>query len=244
MKAYVSDIKWRHHCCDIETSEKFPDTKWFVRPLLIDSARDLCIREEIILGGEKDLKAVFDKFRQHDIVLRANIIGSTPNSIRIVSETKYDGSATKMLMDSGCVLIDACTEDDGWETGTIIGNTRDELKNFYKKLNEAGDAKIVRIGKERAVAPDELGIMKLLSPANTEALSRELSKKQLELFSLAHKRGYYTWPRKITLKEIAGELGLNESTAREHLRRAEAKIMPIIAEVLGKLGPKEGSTES
>lgn len=242
MKAYVSDIKWRHHCCDIETSEKFPDTKWFVRPLLIDSAKNLCIREEIILGGEKDLQAAFEKFKQHEVVLRANIISRTDNSIRIVSETEYDSSATKMLLDSGCVLLDACTEDDGWETGTIIGNTRDELKDFYKKLKEAGDARIVRIGKERAVDPDELGIMKLLSPANTEALSRELSKKQLEIFELAYKNGYYGWPRKVTVKEIAIELGLNESTAREHLRRAEAKIMPIIAEVLGKLGPKETSS--
>ena len=244
MKAYISDIKWRHHCCDIETSEKFPDTTWFVRPLLIDSSKNLCIREEIILGGEKDLQAAFDKFKQHEFVLRANIISRTDNSIRIVSETDYDESATKKLLDSGCILLDSCTEDDGWEMGTVIGHTREELKDFYKKIKEAGDAKIVRIGKERDMNPDELGILKLLSPAKSETLSRELSKKQLEIFKIAYKLGYYGWPRKVSVKEIAHEIGLDESTAREHLRKAEAKIMPIIAEVIQKIGKAEGGSEN
>jgi len=240
MKAYISDLKWRHHCCDLETSEKFPDTRWFVRPLIIDSAKNLCVREEILIGSEKDLEEAFKKFIQHDIVLRANIISRTPNSIRIVSETNYDNSATQMLMESGCILLDSCTEDEGWEVGTVIGHTREELKDYYRRLKEVGDAKIIRIGTEREVNPDDLGILKLLSPEKTETLSRELSQKQLEIFALAYKRGYYGWPREITIQELAKELGLNESTAREHLRKAEAKIMPIIAEVIQKLGKTEG----
>ena len=163
--------------------------------------------------------------------------------MRIVSETKYDASATQMLLDSDCILLDSCAEEDGWEMGTIIGRGKEELKAFYQKLKEAGDAKIIRIGKERHVDPDKLGVLKLLSPSNTEAIARELSKKQLEIFNHAYKCGYYGWPRKTSIKELAQDFDLNESTAREHLRKAEAKIMPMIAEVMGKL-QKTGSTDS
>jgi predicted DNA binding protein len=41
----------------------------------------------------------------------------------------------------------------------------------------------------------------------------------------AFRRGYFEWPRKITLKELSRMLGVAPSTILEHIRKAERKIL-------------------
>ena len=53
-----------------------------------------------------------------------------------------------------------------------------------------------------------------------------LSKNQRKALELAFANGYYDYPRKIELKDLAKQMNLSLSTYREHLRRAEKKVMP------------------
>ncbi len=57
-----------------------------------------------------------------------------------------------------------------------------------------------------------------------------LSKSQKKAIDLAYKNGYYSYPRKITLKELAKLAKIGISTFQEHLRKAELKLLPIIIE--------------
>lgn len=52
-----------------------------------------------------------------------------------------------------------------------------------------------------------------------------LSESQREVFELARKRGYYTWPRSVSTRELAAELDVSKTTLLEHLRKAEAKLL-------------------
>jgi predicted DNA binding protein len=52
-----------------------------------------------------------------------------------------------------------------------------------------------------------------------------LSERQREVFELARKRGYYTWPRDVSASDLADELDLSKATVLEHLRKAEAKLL-------------------
>ena len=45
-------------------------------------------------------------------------------------------------------------------------------------------------------------------------------------FDIATNRGYYDYPRNAELKNLAQEMGVSLSTYREHLRKAEKKIIP------------------
>ena len=54
----------------------------------------------------------------------------------------------------------------------------------------------------------------------------ELTDKQKEVLELAIKSGYYDYPRKIELRDLAKQLKISLSTYREHLRIAERKVMP------------------
>ena len=57
----------------------------------------------------------------------------------------------------------------------------------------------------------------------------QLPEKQKQAFQLALKRGYYIWPRNVDLRDLAKEMGISISTFQEHIRKAEAKLMPLIA---------------
>ena len=52
-----------------------------------------------------------------------------------------------------------------------------------------------------------------------------LTQRQEYALIHAYLRGYYSYPRKVSLKELAEELGIAVSTLAELLRRAEAKVI-------------------
>ncbi len=56
----------------------------------------------------------------------------------------------------------------------------------------------------------------------------DLTKKQLYAFQLACELGYYKYPRKVSLENLAKAAKVSYSTFKEHLRKAEEKIMPHV----------------
>jgi len=57
-----------------------------------------------------------------------------------------------------------------------------------------------------------------------------LSKQQKKAIELAYKLGYYSYPKKVELKDLAKECGISIPTFQEHLRKAEIKLLPFIIE--------------
>ena len=54
----------------------------------------------------------------------------------------------------------------------------------------------------------------------------QLSKSQKKALELAYEKGYYTYPRQISIKGLAKIAKLGISTFQEHLKRAEGKLIP------------------
>ncbi|MEM2294209.1 MAG: helix-turn-helix domain-containing protein [Nitrososphaerota archaeon] len=52
-----------------------------------------------------------------------------------------------------------------------------------------------------------------------------LSNKQLNIINLAYVKGYYEWPREISITELAALMNLSKSTVCEHVHKAESKII-------------------
>lgn len=57
----------------------------------------------------------------------------------------------------------------------------------------------------------------------------KLSKNQKEALRLAYTHNYYSYPRKVDLSELAKKARVSVSTFQEHLRRAENRLMPMMA---------------
>ena len=61
------------------------------------------------------------------------------------------------------------------------------------------------------------------------AMLPKLTEKQKKALSSAIKNGYYGYPRKATLKQLAKDVGVSLSTFQFHLAKAEAKVMPFLS---------------
>jgi len=66
-----------------------------------------------------------------------------------------------------------------------------------------------------------------IGPARDRTTPRggDLSPRQREAFALARREGYYDRPRRASAADLAAEMGVTSATYREHLRKAEAKLL-------------------
>ncbi len=109
-----------------------------------------------------------------------------------------------------------------WKNGFEYWTVASYDKKVLAKLptlatKRGGQIKLISIHK---------GTVDLFLPT---ALS-DLTAKQLQAFTKASASGYYVVPRKTSVKKLAQVMRVPESTFREHLRKAEAKILSSIIE--------------
>lgn len=92
---------------------------------------------------------------------------------------------------------------------SVIG-TNEELQKFLKAIKLVGTIKQISI-----------------QDANFEwqSILPCLTEKQKEVIIEAKKMGYYSYPRKINTDKLAQKVGISRSTAIEHLRKAESRII-------------------
>ncbi|UHQ95072.1 helix-turn-helix domain-containing protein [Haloterrigena alkaliphila] len=79
----------------------------------------------------------------------------------------------------------------------------------------------------RAMIDDfnQIGTVTLGKLTEFEESKSMLTDRQLEVVTCALEEGYFEWPRGISSEELADELGINRTTALEHLRKAQSKLL-------------------
>ncbi len=102
---------------------------------------------------------------------------------------------------------------DGWEYWEVACIDRKELNKLVTASVKNYHGELFSIKKE-----------KLRNVANLEFIPH-LSEKQIESLNVAHKLGYYNYPRKLTIPEMAKSLRKSYSAFQENLRKAENKII-------------------
>ena len=105
---------------------------------------------------------------------------------------------------------------EGYHIWELAAWEKKDLKpviDFAKKYHKA---KILKLKQE-----------KLTNISFTNILL-EVSKQQKKALELAISKGYYEYPKKSNLHKLAKMMKLSYSTFQEHLKRAEAKLMPIL----------------
>lgn len=127
-----------------------------------------------------------------------------------------------LLMDRSVFFLKPVTAEKGIEHWTVGAYRKLDLKRLYNKINalkpQAG-AEWVSLKKER---------LDLFAQNSFQ----RLSPKQRWAFETACAHGYYTYPRKTDLQQLARRLKVPTSTLRIHLRKAEAKLMPALGQAL------------
>jgi predicted DNA binding protein len=107
-------------------------------------------------------------------------------------------------------------DSDGWEYYEIASWNREAINKIIKSIEKNYNGELLKLKETQKY---DIYMPKILP---------KLSDKQKEALSIAVKEGYYEFPRKRELIELAKSSKLSFSTFREHLRKAENKIIPLM----------------
>jgi DNA-binding CsgD family transcriptional regulator len=97
-----------------------------------------------------------------------------------------------------------------------------------------GDPRVTLIGEPKTVRRTLTAISKIVSVRlertgeyhpDARHLGSLLTERQHQILTIAAENGYYEIPRGTTIREIADEIGLGQSTVGEHLQKIETKIL-------------------
>ena len=116
------------------------------------------------------------------------------------------GSIIDNIIRKNCVFIGPTVVKDGVENWHIMAPTREELQEVVAEMERCADIAYIR-NSEGA----EPGI--------------GLTEKQMHTLRTAVEMGYFDTPRRASIMDVALKLNVSASTAVEHLRKAEKKVL-------------------
>jgi len=175
-----------------------------------------------------DLEATCDIIRSHRDIDTVDILETYERNDRSrISATLFlrgnlsQFSPLQTLMYEGFLPIGPTKLENGCECFDLLLEDRDELSDAIEILREFGEVHIERISQEfrREITP---------SAAEWQELLSSIPDRQRELLNLALEEGYFDIPRRVTLEELAEEMGITKTTASNHLRKAEREIMEFL----------------
>ncbi|OGJ21942.1 hypothetical protein A3K73_04835 [Candidatus Pacearchaeota archaeon RBG_13_36_9] len=112
--------------------------------------------------------------------------------------------------------------EDGWEEFEVASTDRTDLK----KLIDIGERKYnLNLLEFKDKKIKNFGFLTMFP---------ELTDKQKNALETALNKGYYEYPRKISLDKLAKDVGLAFSTFQAHVRKAENKILKFAIDALKK----------
>ena len=111
----------------------------------------------------------------------------------------------KEVAKSRCFLASVSVSSGGRAQWTILGN-------------DSSFGSVVR-ALERRKIPFEVKMKKRLEDTDL------LTTRQEQILSIAFEKGYFDFPKKLGLKELASETGIKTSTLAEIIRRGQKKIL-------------------
>lgn len=102
---------------------------------------------------------------------------------------------------------------DGWEYWEVACLDRNELNKIINAATKHYQGELFSVKEEKLKSVSSLEI----TPVLTE--------KQFEAIKLAYKDGYYNYPRRLTIPQLAKSVQRSYSTFQENLRKAENKLV-------------------
>jgi len=106
-------------------------------------------------------------------------------------------------------------DSDGTATFTIVG-TAGAIRPALEELPDEMGMDVIRVGEY---------------DRRRELFDSGLTSRQREAVAAAVDAGYYDSPRRGSIDDVATNLGVAASTAAEHLRKAESRVMAAVLDV-------------
>lgn len=117
-----------------------------------------------------------------------------------------------LLTDTELLIVPPIEYGSDGEMLFEIAGEQDALQRLVENLPDHLSASVNRLGEYDAYRESQV---------------TALTDRQEEVLDVARERGYYEIPRQASVREIADEVGCSKSTAANHLRKAEARLVAL-----------------
>ncbi len=134
---------------------------------------------------------------------------------QVFYEVNPKASYHSVVISPDLFLVRPIVLEKGWEHWTIASWSKKKLIDFFSRTKKS---KIKTVIELESMRQEHIQIF-------TPPSLRELTTRQREAFLLAMRSGYYKFPRKANLHDLARLFGTNVSSFRENLRKAEQKLL-------------------
>ena len=212
---WIARFRVWHKTCKIRPlCKKYNVTDFvYVIKSWTDKKKFYYVQHHILQGAEQNKKKFVKKFRKIKGVKKLEFKGNCMVTLREESKREsFDPLFDPKIIQTKPVV----QRTDGFEDWELASwDKEDVMKIFHINMYQV---QLHSIEKRK--------ITDIIFPH----LSPDLTTKQKEAIQLATKYGYYNFPRKIDLVNLAKLAGVSRPSYQERLRKAEKKIIPLFTE--------------
>lgn len=168
-----------------------------------------------IFGEEKNKRATIREFKKSKETVRFEQEGNFMINITkqpLFTEPVYNPK----IIRPNPVIINK-TGYHIWDLASFNRKALEKVLDFSEKYL---GAKVLKFREEK------------ISNISFTSLLPELTDNQKKAMEIAINKGYYNYPKKIKMEELAKKMKISYSTYQAHLKKAESKILPHIYEEL------------
>lgn len=167
---------------------------------------DRGVKDLVEIAGPQDImEEVLNDIRKNPTVSKIETT-MTERGKLIGAVTTARCDICRILTDSDVFLISAETRDNGKVDWTLVLSDKAVLKGIFDHLkSKSVDAELVKLTK----IDDKEG----------------LTERQDKITKVAFERGYFDYPKRISLRELARMFDVSPSTLSEILRKGQRKIV-------------------
>lgn len=205
---------YHQDCWGSGSAEKFPESVATVRgPVVVtknhDGKTEISCTMETTFNDNKQRDSYLDYVKNHELMKKFNVFHKTDS--KAIFSTSWKGSTSygSVVENSATYTAPITQEQGGYETHTVLTKKPKDLKKLLAELEILGEVKILKVKN----------LIDSNNPYN-------LTDKQAKALRIARTMDYYSWPRNITLEELASYAGTTRRAFQENLRKAEAKVFP------------------
>jgi predicted DNA binding protein len=164
----------------------------------------------VFLNGAKENKKKFiDSLKDDKRIIKSKASGS---QIFVLIEGE-DHIAP--LMPKEIFFLKPVFFKGGYEYWEIGSWEKSPITKFYEECKSVAEIKLLKLQEEDPAVFIQYAVPKL-------------TQKQQSALNLALEYGYYSYPREISVEELAKKSKTPRSTYQEHLRKAESKLMRLL----------------
>lgn len=202
MEALTVSIGIKHKDCWHYKISKALRATILVRYTYVLPNRQLYGYQTIVTPAIASLGSYLSKLPE---IKKYTIISQGPGRADVVTWAEQS-SILEFLLRTNCVFVGPTVVQDGVENWHIMAPCREDLQVAIASLEQ--HAAIAYIRSSDAFGPGE-----------------GLTDRQAAALAAAIEIGYFDTPRRASAEDLAAKLGVSPSTAVEHLRKAEKKVL-------------------